>query len=139
MKLKEFNDSQPTVTFIRTIYRLFDLLNSQNPFGKGFKQPLRPETKETWKQILTESANYLLNLKSEASKLLVTHKRKTFILGFVVTVKSTIEMADEMFSSSHPFKYILTYKFSQNHIELLFSCIRSMGGWNNNPHCLQLK
>ena len=81
-------------------------------------------------QTLTESAQYLLNLKrnSEASKLLVTHKRKTFILGFVVTIKSTIEMADEMFSLSHPFKYILTYKFSQDHIELLFSCIRSMDG-----------
>ena len=141
MKLKEFQDSQPTVKFIRTIDRLFDLLNSRNPLGKGFKQPLRPETRETWEQILTESAQYLLNLKqnSEASKLLVTHKRKTFILGFVVTIKSTIEMADEMFSLSYPFKYILTYKFSQDHIELLFSCIRSMGGWNNNPNCLQLK
>ena len=70
---------------------------------------------------------------------MVTHKRKTFILGFVVTIKSTIEMADEMFSLSHPFKYVLTYKFSQDHIELLFSCIRSMGGWNKNPNCLQLK
>lgn len=138
MKLKEFNDSQPTVTFIRTFDRLFDLLNSRNPFGKGFKQSLRPETRETWKQILTDSAEYLLNLKSEASKLLVTHKRKTFILGFVATVKST-KMADEMFSLSHPFKYILTYKFFQDHIELLFSCTRSMGWWNNNPNCLQFK
>lgn len=141
MKLEEFIGSQPTVKFIRTIDRLFDLLNSRNPLGKGFKQPLRPETKETWEQILTKSAHYLLNLKqnSAASKLLVTHKRKTFILGFVVTIKSTIEMANEMFSSSHSFKYMLTYKFSQDHIELLFSCIRAMGGWNNNPNCLQLK
>ena len=37
------------------------------------------------------------------------------------------------------FKYLLTYKFSQDHIELLFSCIRSKGGWNNNTDCLQIK
>ena len=41
--------------------------------------------------------------------------------------------------STDPFKYLLTYKFSQDHIELLFSCIRSRGGWNNNPNCLQMK
>jgi hypothetical protein len=49
-------------------------------------------------------------------------------------------MADQMFSKpGDPFKYLLTYKFSQDHIELLFSCIRSKGGWNNNPNCLQIK
>lgn len=49
-------------------------------------------------------------------------------------------MANETFSIvEHPFKYLLTYKYSQDHIELLFSCIRSKGGWNNNPNSLQLK
>ena len=38
-----------------------------------------------------------------------------------------------------PFKYVLTYKYSQDHIELLFSCIRAKGGWNNNPIVLQFK
>ena len=44
-----------------------------------------------------------------------------------------------MFTIDQPFKYLLTYKYSQDHIELLFSCIRAKGGWNNNPNCLQLK
>ena len=66
MKLKEFQDSQPTVKFKRTIDRLVDLQNSRNPLGKGFKQPLRPETRETWEKILTESAQYLLNLKQNS-------------------------------------------------------------------------
>ena len=42
-------------------------------------------------------------------------------------------------ADDNPFKYLLTYKFSQDHIELLFSCIRGRGGWNNNPNSLQLK
>lgn len=48
-------------------------------------------------------------------------------------------MATEMLSlPKNPFTYLWTYKFSQDHIELLFSCIRSRGGWNNNRNCLQL-
>lgn len=48
-------------------------------------------------------------------------------------------MANEMLTMVNPFKYVLTYKYSQDHVELLFSCIRSRGGWNNNPNALQLK
>ncbi len=49
-------------------------------------------------------------------------------------------MATEMLSPpTDPFRYLLTCKFPQDHIELLFSCIRSRGGWNNNPNCLQMK
>ena len=72
--------------------------------------------------------------------LLSTDKRKTFIIGFVATIKSTIKMADEMFSlKENPFHYLLTYKFLQDRLELLFSCLRSKGGWNNNPNSMQLK
>ena len=48
-------------------------------------------------------------------------------------------MANSMFTMECPFKYLLTYKYSQDHVELLFSCIRSRGGWNNNPSSFQLK
>ena len=137
----KFPNSKGTIKFIRIIDQLFDILNSRNPVGKGFKQPLRPESKETWEEILTSTAQYLLSLRtnSQVSQLLSTHGRKTFVIGFVMTIKSTIAMASEMFTMENPFKYLLTYKFSQDHIEILFSCIRARGGWNNNPNCLQLK
>ncbi|ESO90877.1 hypothetical protein LOTGIDRAFT_163766 [Lottia gigantea] len=38
-----------------------------------------------------------------------------------------------------PFRYFLTNKLSQDHLEIFFSRIRRRGGWNNNPNCLQLK
>ena len=142
MKLDDFQHSSGTVKFVRTIDRLFDILNSRNPLGKGFKQPLRQESRSIWEEILKSTANYLLSLRTNTIKkeLLSTHPRKTFVIGFVIFIKSTIEMANEMFSAiNQPFKYLLTYKFSQDHIELLFSCIRAKGGWNNNPNCLQLK
>ena len=90
------------------------------------------------------TANYLLSLKTHTpegtGQLLSTSQCKTFVIGFVARIKSTISMATEMFSlPTNPFKYLLTYKFSQDHVELLFSCIRSRGGWNNNPNVLQFK
>lgn len=141
MKLTEFQNSDGTVKFVRMIDRLFDMLNSRNPLGKGYKQPLRPASKDTWEEILRSTATYLLSLKTntDAKQPLSTHPRKTFVIGFVASIKSTIEMANEMFSTINPFKYLLTYKYSQDHIELLFSCIRARGGWNNNPNCLQFK
>ena len=41
--------------------------------------------------------------------------------------------------SEEPFQYLLTYKLSQDHLELLFSCIRSKNGFNNNPTVTQFK
>ena len=142
MKNPNFKNSNGTVKFVRIIDRLFDMLNSRNPVGKGYKQPLRLANKATYEEILRSTAEYLLSLKTNStpSQLLATHRRKTFIVGFVANIKSTIEMANQMFSTpTDPFKYLLTYKYSQDHLELLFSCIRARGGWNNNPNCLQLK
>ena len=35
--------------------------------------------------------------------------------------------------------YLLTYKFSQDHIELFFSAVRGRGGFNNTPTAIQFK
>ena len=141
-KLPAFLNSNGTVQFIRIIDKLFDMLNSRNPLGNGYKTPLKLDNKSVWEEIFTSSAHYLLSLKTNATppQFLSTTQRKTFIIGFVACVKSTICMATKMLSApTDPFKCLLTYKFSQDHIELLFSCIRSRGGWNNNPNCLQMK
>lgn len=38
-----------------------------------------------------------------------------------------------------PLKYILTYKFSQDYLELFFSAVRALNGRNNNPTFTQFK
>ena len=118
------------------------MLNSRNLLAKGFKTPLRLSNQDTWQEILLSTAEYLLSLKTTTPvpQPLSTSQHKTFVIGFVTCIKSTISMATQMLSlSTNPVKYLLIYKFSQDHIELLFSCIRSRGGWNNNPNCLQMK
>lgn len=35
--------------------------------------------------------------------------------------------------------YLLSYKLSQDHLEVFFSALRSLGGFNNNPNAIQFK
>ena len=60
----EFEGSEAKVVFIRTIDRLFDLLNSRNPHGKGSKKPLKLSDMSGWQAALQSTAKYLLGLKS---------------------------------------------------------------------------
>ncbi|CAB3985600.1 Hypothetical predicted protein [Paramuricea clavata] len=42
--------------------------------------------------------------------------------------------AEDLVNAANPvLKYLLTYKMSQDHLELFFSAVRACGGWNNNP------
>lgn len=82
---------------------------------------------------------YLLALKIDGISA-VYHGRKTFVLGFITCMKSVELLVTELlFREENPTKYFLTYKLSQDHIELFFACIRARGGWNNNPNCQQFQ
>src|ERR1700733_15498050 len=41
LDLPQFQGCEETVKFIRTVDRLFDLLNSRNPIARGYKAPMR--------------------------------------------------------------------------------------------------
>lgn len=125
--IDEFKNSSATVEFLRKINRLFDMLNSRNPFEKGFKAPIRPSSIKYFEEVFEDTTKYLSSLKIDNIHLL-NHNRKTFALGFIVSMKSAINLAKDLFSSDDPLKYFLAYKFSQDHLELYFSCIRSRGG-----------
>ena len=140
MMAEDFKNCGATVQFIRNIDRLFDLLNSRHPMMKGFKSPISKSNLSTVQNQVRKVCEYLLSLKASDSQLLAENRRKSFILGFVSAAKSIIAIAEDLLArESNQLKYLLTYKFSQNHIELLFSCIRSRGAFNNNPNALQFK
>ncbi|KAE8281230.1 THAP domain-containing protein 6 [Larimichthys crocea] len=58
------------------------------------------------------------------------------VLGFVVNIDTLMSMVPVLLEGQ---RYILTYRFSQDHLELLFNSIRASGGWNNNPNASQFK
>ena len=107
---------------------------------KGFKSPIIKSKPSTEQNQVRKVCKELLSLKASNNQILVENRRKSFILGFVSAAKAIIAIAEDLLVRvSNQLKYLLTYKFSQDHIELLFSCIRSCGGFNNNPNALQLK
>ena len=66
---------------------------------------------------------------------------KTAFLGFLKAIQSVTALFTDIVigSPDHPprLKYLLTYKLSQDHLELFFGCVRCHLGCNNNPTCRQ--
>lgn len=104
--------------------RLFDVLNSRNPFGRGFKTPLRKENVNYWKPFLEDSMNYLENCQTvERVPVYKSPKRVPFI-GFITSGRSLLDIYFNEVERNATLKYVLTYKFSQDHLELFFCSIR---------------
>lgn len=82
---------------------------------------------------------YLFSLKTIEGKPLYCSGRKTFIYGFSIAARSILDISREILKNNESFKYILAYKFSQDHLEIFFSKIRGRHGFNNNPTCHQFK
>ena len=119
---------------------MFDVLNTKNLFGKGFKKPFFQNNCDYLTSIINESVQYLSELTDTNGLPLVNHRRKTFVLGLIINAKSTVSLARQLLNEPmKPFKYVLTYKMSQDHLELLFACIRGKNGFNNNPDVRQFK
>jgi hypothetical protein len=61
-----------------------------------------------------------------------------FVIGFAVAVKSVFTISEQLIDDIH-YKYLLTYKLSQDHLEIFFSKIRQRFGHNNNPNVMEFR
>lgn len=127
------------------VNNVFDVLNSRNLFSNGFKRPLIPETAETIFAFFTEATQYFSTMKVDVPcpksgrltrKRILETKLKTGFFGFIIDMSNLKSMYEHFVINGH-LKYILSYKLSQDHLEILFSCFRTMGGYNNNPNAIQ--
>ena len=140
LKLKQFENSRDTAEFILTINNLFDMLNSKSKYGKNYRSPLKQENLDETQHFLNDTIDYLTKLQDNNGIKLVNGPRKTFIVGFALSSKSILAIARNLLTRNYnQFKYVLTYRFSQDQLEMFFSKIRSRFGWNNNPNALQFK
>ena len=136
LHLPQFIGCEATVTFVRTFDRLFDLLNSRNPFGKGYKAPLKPSNLNFWMPFVDEAYSYILNLRDLKGVLMTHSRRKTPFIGFLCAIAS-VKCLYNSLVGGNLLKYLLTYKLSQDHLELYFAAVRSSFGCNNNPTARQ--
>lgn len=113
---------------------LFDLLNSQNPFAKGYKAPLRPSNECFWRPFLQQARTYLLSLRDDKDQPMYLNKRRTAFVGVACAVDAVHLLYDELIAgeNAQP-KYLLTYKLSQYHSEQFLCAVRSSLRSSNNP------
>ena len=125
LSMAKFQESEDTCEFIRKVDMAFDLLNSRNPFAKSTKQPVTLEYLPDWAEECEKLATYLFNLRDDKGRLLQNGRCKTPIWGFTFSLLSIKAITEELLTRTHhPYKFVLTYKFSQDHLELLFNKIR---------------
>ncbi|KYM99501.1 THAP domain-containing protein 9 [Cyphomyrmex costatus] len=79
----------------------------------------------------------ILNSRNTMKPILES-SRKTGFLGIIVGMQSVFRISHYLFTNNL-ITYVLTYKFSQDHLETFFSSIRKMGGFCNKPTCYQFK
>lgn len=123
LMLDDFKDSQATINFLEQVNNIFDILNSINPFAKNFKSPLRKGNEYYWRPYLLSAKQELLLLRDSAGNYLHMSRKRTPIIGLLITITSIIGIYDE-FVKKNEIPYLLTYKCSQDHLELFFCCIR---------------
>ena len=72
--------------------------------------------------------------------MICSSRKKTGFLGFLCAIKSVGALFQDLIACEHPLlRYLLTYKLSQDHIELFFAAVRSSYVCNNNPTALQFR
>lgn len=129
----DFQNVDATATFLQNFNDLFDIFNSRNRLAKYmYKKPLSPSTENSFFSFLNKMVEYILGLKVARVPAL-NCPRKTGFLGFLICIESLKNMYQIYVKEKKILKFMLTYKLSQDHLELFFGAIRSKGGHNNNP------
>ena len=136
----EFQGSGPTISFIRKVDRIFDLLNSRNPRGKGFKAPMRRDNIGLMDLIINSTVSYLAGLTDENGQSMLWQRRETFVHVLITASQAVQALSKQLFGMRQfPFRYLLTYKTSRNYLQLLFNCAREKLGRNTNPDVQEIK
>jgi len=99
---------------------------------------MRTSNKKRAEKILLKAQKSLLELKDEKGIPVHAGKRKTCVVGFIASCISVWNVFQEAVCKPNAqCRYLLTYKLSQDHLELFFSAVRARGGFNNNPTARQ--
>lgn len=140
----EFKYAGPTIRFIRTFDRLFDVMNTMSIKSNeplSFKSALNPANKELIFGFLSNAREYIQSLKVISDGQLLTPiletRIKTGFRGFLCNITSIMALYREYVEEKRWMDYLPTYRFSQDHVEMWFGQIRSMDGCNDNPTAQQ--
>lgn len=136
----EFENVDATVKYIRIFNDIFDIMNSTTS-GRvtGFKEPISMSTYREYFRKFEEAMRYLKQLRREsAEKPIFLTQNGTAFFGFHNDMVNFMRIFEEYVLTGR-LEALITHRFSQDHIESLFGCIRSVGGFNDNPTAQQFE
>jgi len=138
----KFIGASSTSIFCQIFNDCFDILNSRRQCGKNVYQKAITRTNIIeLKEKIFDFIEYIKSLRileGKTIKPILESSRKIGFLGIIVGLKSVLNVSNYLFTNDL-MSYVLTYKFSQDHLETFFSSIRKMGGFCNNPTCYQFR
>jgi hypothetical protein len=123
-QVEEFQDSQATEYFILLIDELFDRLNCRRPNGYNTKSPLSIQNLDDLKELVVRAETFLLPMCNLDGQLIILSKRRTGVLGLLCAARSLLEIGEELLFLYGTTTPILSYRLSQDHLELFFNAIR---------------
>jgi hypothetical protein len=104
---------------------VFDALNSRNLLSKSsWGTPLTLENITSFTTSFESSIQYISTLHTPDGQNILMTRRRTGFIGLIICLTSVQNMVDDLIKTKL-LDYILTYKVSQDHIEMFFSAIRS--------------
>lgn len=138
--VEEFIGSEGTANYLRRMNNVFDICNSMYEDGLHFKAPMSPKNKEKFFKYMDESIDYMKKLKiSPTGKSILKTRSKIPFLGFTICLKNFRTFYHDYVEQAAVIPYVMTFRFSQDQLELFFACVRQMFGCNDNPSAKQFE
>jgi hypothetical protein len=83
-------------------------------------------------ELFATAKEYIISLQKLDGTAICDSTLKTGFCGFLIAIKSFQDMF-EMYVITGKLNYLLSFKFSQDHLETFFSAVRASLGFNDNP------
>ncbi|KYN04683.1 hypothetical protein ALC62_04443 [Cyphomyrmex costatus] len=89
-----------------------------------------------WKSMFKNKASKVENVTTRKS-VIVCDSVSTGFVGFIISLQNLYNNLSKYLIDNNFVDYVLSYKLSQDHVEMFFSSLRRMNGNNNNPTVTQ--
>jgi hypothetical protein len=139
-----FRDSEATELYVETFDKLFDILNSRSLYASGYKKAINRNNVHSVLAWMKRTREFLMKLEDSTGKKIINTKKRMCVMGFCSAIDSVTHLCRQLLCSSTGvngvrLQYLLTYRLSQDHVELLFGLIRRRGGNSDSPTCQQFR
>ena len=110
--------------------------NAGNEAADKAQNNVQSEIKSNYKKKPVGKKKY--ETISEQISVLKCRSVRTGFLGFIISLTNLYALS-KMLIEEGVIEYVLSYKLSQDHVEMFFAIIRRMNGFSNNPTTIQFK